>query len=323
MKQPWKDVHHLIELRRIPLTDTDTRAHLAAGHLLRLTAEVAVPADYYRGLPPWKKAEARAAAVGLTADKAVVCGMAAARLWGIALLGIENTVDLLLPGANRPASRSSWISGSTYRSATLPEAQMTEQGGIRVTGLLRTLTDIRRYAGEREAVAALDSVRLRWPAFTEERFHAGLALMGAYPGIRAFREAVALSHPGIGSPWETKARLLLLECGEEAIISVETQVQFYDEITDKYYFVDILINGWLILEIDGRAKYLGTYGTDPETVIVDEREREKALQNLGPVVLRAGKSHMEEPPEGHCEMVLMVLRGLKTFTAPASVPRVA
>lgn len=323
VQQTWKETHQLIELRKVPLTNTDVAAGVASGRLLRLTAEVAVPRAYFTGLPPWGKAEARAAAVGLTADKAVVCGMAAGRLWGLSLLGVEKTVDLLLPGRSRPPSKRLWISGSTYRSAALPEAQITTQGGIRVTTLLRTLTDICRYEDRDEAVAAVDSARRTWPTFTAEKFHERLEHMGSFPGIEAFRETVAMSREMIGSPWETKARLLLLRCGDAAIVSVETQVKFHDPVTEKIYYVDILINGWLVLEIDGKSKYLGVYGDDPETVIRDEREREKALQNLGSVVLRVGKKDMEEPAVGYCAMVQLVLRGLRNFTAPVSLPRVA
>ncbi|MDO5512044.1 hypothetical protein [Corynebacterium sp.] len=323
MQQTWKETHQLIELRKVPLTNTDVPAGVASGHLLRLTAEVAVPRDYFTRLPPWEKAEARAAAVGLATDKAVVCGMAAARLWGVPLLGVEKTVDLLLPGRSRPPSKRLWMSGTTYRSAVLPEAQITTQGGIRVTTLLRTLTDICRYEDRDEAVAAVDSVRRKWPTFTKEKLHQRLEHMGSYPGIGDFREVVEMSRAMIGSPWETKARLLLLRCGDPAIISVETQVAFQDPITGKVYYVDILINGWLVLEIDGLTKYRGAYGDDPETVILEERAREKALQNLGSVVLRVGKEDLEEPEVGYCVMVQLVLRGLQSFTAPVSLPRVA
>lgn len=314
--QNWKDIHRLVELRKVPLTDTGVRERLESGALLRLTAEVAVPCSYFQELSPWGKAEAQAAAVGLTADKAVVSGMAAGRLWGLKLLGVEKTVDLHLPGSARPPARRLWIAGTTYRSAALPADQVTTKGGIRVTTLLRTLSDISRRETQMETVAAIDSARMTWSAFTPVKIHERLRTMGAFPGIRAFREAIGLSRPDIGSPWETKARLLLQRCGDPAITSIETQVRFLDSDTGATYFVDILINGWLILEVDGRAKYLGVYGEDPGVVIRGEREREKALQNLGPVVLRVGKEHMEERGDGHCVMVQMVLRGLRNFTPP-------
>ncbi|MDO5670319.1 MAG: hypothetical protein Q4G50_09965 [Corynebacterium sp.] len=99
-------------------------------------------------------------------------------------------------------------------------------------------------------------------------------------------------------------------------------MEFVDSITGKHYFVDILINGWLVLEIDGKSKYNGEYGEDPEKVILDEREREKALQNLGTTVLRTGKKDMDDNPDGPCVMLQTVQRALHNFDPPKSLPRV-
>lgn len=222
MLPDWKDTHHVIDLTRLTLADEDIRARLRSGELRKLTAEIAVPADYYRQLPPWEKAEARAAAVGLTADKAVVSGMATARLQGIRLLGVEERVDLQLPGDSRPGAKSTWMTGARYRSTYLPDNHVRVHRGIRVTTIVRTLADIARFAGHTEAVAAIDSARRRWrqctPAFMEERVEE----MGAFPGVRGFRKALGASRPGIDSPWETKARLTLESA--EGIRRLETQV---------------------------------------------------------------------------------------------------
>lgn len=51
--------------------------------------------------------------------------------------------------------------------------------------------------------------------------------------------------------------------------------------------VDALINGWLVVELDGRLKYDGTYGA-PADVMLAELERQKQLQSLGLTVIRAG-----------------------------------
>lgn len=191
-----------------------------------------------------------------------------------------------------------------------------------MTGLTRTLVDIARHESHHEAVAAIDSVRKKWPGLTADLLRTRVASFGRFPGKRKFLRAVADSRPVIGSPWETKARLLLQESGIEEIFLIETQVEFLDPITGKHYFVDILINGWLVLEVDGKSKYTGEYGDDPEKVILNEREREKALQNLGTSVLRTQKSDMDEAPDGHCEMLRMVQRAVKNFNPPKSLPRV-
>lgn len=96
MQPDWKDTHQLTDLRKLKLTDSDISTAIRTGRLIKLTAEVAIDKQYYDGLPTWKRAEARAAAVGISVDKAVVSGMAAGQLWGIKLLGVEEAVDLHL-----------------------------------------------------------------------------------------------------------------------------------------------------------------------------------------------------------------------------------
>ena len=49
----------------------------------------------------------------------------------------------------------------------------------------------------------------------------------------------------------------------------------------------MLINGWLVVELDGRLKYEGMYGA-PTDVMLAELERQKQLQSLGLTVIRAG-----------------------------------
>lgn len=51
------------------------------------------------------------------------------------------------------------------------------------------------------------------------------------------------------------------------------------------YFVDIVIDDWLIIEVDGDQKYLGDYG-DSAAVVLAELKREKRLKNLGYEFLR-------------------------------------
>lgn len=321
MTPDWKDTHRLVLLRHLPYDSPEIRDRLSSGTLLRLTSEVAVPADHYRNLPPWGQAEARAAAVGLTVDKGVVAGKAAARLWGVELLHVEKEVEVQLPGRARASGRRTWTTGARYRSVILPDRYHTVERGIRVTTPMRCLLDIARHESPHEAVVALDSARRLWPGLTVDVIRRDIALMGPVRNGAKFHAALERSLPGIGSPWETLARLLLLDAALPAIHTIETQVGFRDPLTGRSYFVDILINGWLVLEVDGRSKYRGAYGDTPAAVVLAERDREKALQNLGRVVLRVGKSELTDGGAGECTMLQMVRRALHSFTAPDSLPR--
>lgn len=79
----WAEEFGLINLTRLKQSDHEVSRRVADGVLRKLTAEVVMDAELYEQLPPWDRAAARAFAVGLTVDKAVVSGQAAARLWGL------------------------------------------------------------------------------------------------------------------------------------------------------------------------------------------------------------------------------------------------
>ena len=52
-----------------------------------------------------------------------------------------------------------------------------------------------------------------------------------------------------------------------------------------------------MLEVDGDAKYDGTYGEAPAHVVKQQIKRQRALENRGYVVLRFGPSEMKVPDE--------------------------
>ncbi len=158
----WPDHFCLIQLRRLTLKDQDVLAKVADGTLRKLTKEIAMDARAFADLPPWDKATARAAAVGLTADTAVVAGPAAARLWGIDVLGHDDTTELLLPGSARPGSKKGWPPGVVYRSGFLHPDDIHSEHGRRVTRLIRTLADIARHHTLEQTVVAVDSARRLW-----------------------------------------------------------------------------------------------------------------------------------------------------------------
>ena len=130
-----------------------------------------------------------------------------------------------------------------------------------------------------------------------------------FRGARAVREALGLSIPNAGSALESHARVLLVLSDVPGIESIAAQAAIRDPATGETYYVDLLINGWLIVEIDGDVKYDGeTYGRTDD-VIRAERSREKALQNTGRVVVRV--SDPRETPE-------VVAHALATFRGAAA-----
>lgn len=322
--QNWGKNYGLVELRRTPITDTTTAQQLTDGRLITLTDEVAIPRETYHALEPWERATARAFAVGLTCDRAVVSGQAAARLQGLETLDIEDRVDLQLPGPNKPHGPGTWHPHVRYRSSQLPEGQIEEHNGIRVTSLIRTLFDIPRFHGLRHGIITIDSARRQNPSLTQPALRQKLAAYPSFPGVRAVRQAISMSIGDSGSAQETIARLVLLEADLPQVTSIEYQVEVPYDNGRRAFFVDILLNGWLIIEIDGANKYTGFYGKKTDKVLREERARENILKNEGRHVLRFSASDLKPGPNGDCVMLRTVAETLDNYVdrlVALSLPR--
>lgn len=310
----WGKEFELVQVRRQSAADRQFWGN--RDKYVYLTAEVAMPKEKYEQLPPWEQATARAAAVGLTADTAVVAGKAAARLLGISVLDWEPVVELMHVNGKQAGSRGKWPAGVRFRYSYLDVEEIHCSHGLRLTGIFRTLRDIASYHGVLDGVVAIDSARRRWPELTKKVLQNNLTSGSPYHGIRAVRRAIELSVPNSGSALESKARWLLISADLPGVTSIKTQVRFIYDERGSYFVVDILINDWLILEVDGAVKYDGfTYGRTDQ-VIRDERRREKELQNLGKVVLRVSDEHLQVRPDGGCGMFDLVGNALANFTAP-------
>lgn len=313
----WGRKFNLVQVRRRPAADREFWEKV--GSHVYLTAEVAMLKNTYEELPPWEQATAKAAAVGLTVDTAVIAGKSAARLLGIAVLDWEPVVELMHVDGKHPGSRRTWPAGTTFRQAYLNAAEAHHVHGLRLTGTLRTLRDIACYHGVLDGVVAIDSARQRWPELTTKFLQEKLTEGPPYHGIRAVRKAIELSVPDSESALESKARWLLVTADLPGVTSIKTQVRIsYDE-HGSYFQVDILLNDWLIVEVDGAVKYDGfTYGRTDQ-IIRDERQREKILQNLGKVVIRVANADLNVRPDGGCGMFDLIETALANFVVP--VPR--
>ncbi|MDO5671137.1 MAG: hypothetical protein Q4G50_14195 [Corynebacterium sp.] len=280
----WQEKFGLVTTRRKAASDTEFWSNRAAFHFL--TREVAMPAEKWTALKPWEKHTARAAARALASKKAVVAGRAAARLLGIGVHAWNDpVVDLLLPEGKTGPARSLWPPGVVFRKHYLPLTQIYRVHGLRVTNVTRTLRDITCWYGVLEGVVAMDAARKKWPELTKGMLWEGMIDGPRYKGKADVQNALELSVTNSGSPKESHARYLLLT-SDIVLESLELQAEIIDPETGETYYVDFLINGWLVLEIDGDVKYDGvTYGRTDATIRA-ERQREKAIQNTGKVMRR-------------------------------------
>lgn len=314
----WKKELNLVNLRSLSNSDTSVRQSLGSGSMTKLTAEVAIPTELYRGLKPWERALARAAAVSMTMDKAVVTGRAALRMWEIDGWGVEKTVDVKLLGDGRGPSRRQWPHGVSYISGYLPEDSFLVYEGMRVAKISRAAIDVARRDGLTQGVVAMDSARRKWPGLTTEILLKELELAGRIGNRAIAAKAIELSRADSGSVLETRARLIILDADIPEIESIEYQVAIpFGADPLSYYVVDMQVNGWLVLEVDGATKYRGTYGVSPEDAIRQERAREKYLQNRGLSVIRVLEEHLRPEADGSYPLVGLVARSLRTLRRPA------
>lgn len=292
----------LINLRTIQSTDTRTWDAIARGELVALSSQWYLPAHIYKDLEWFKQRALRAFAVGRTARKAVIAGRAAARLHGIWVISMsEETVEVIAPNGAVPAKRDRDI-GVTYRFAKLKHRDIMYWNGIRLTGVARTIIDICRYHGEVEGIIACDWALARQMDRAQLAYE--LALLGRRKGVATARKCIAAAISISESPYESFARALLLQAG-------------ISEITPQAwvgnYRVDLLVAGFLIIEIDGDVKYAGELRDD---TVLQERQREKYLLNQGFRLMRYRPRDMVKDPEHFVAEVRAVLASSPHYGDP-------
>ena len=155
----------------------------------------------------------------------------------------------------------------------------------RATTLCQTLIDCCRCLPLAQAVSVLDSAVRQGRSDVEELD--GLVPQRG-PWARRLREAVKLVDPQSQSVLESAARVLFVSAGIGPIVS---QVAI-----DRVGWVDLVVAGWLVIEVDGYAVHRERFRED--------RRRDAELVRQGFVVLRFTYEDLERRPQ----WVLSVVR---------------
>ena len=158
---------------------------------------------------------AESAAVAAGAADAVVCDVAAAKLWQLPLppwIGLgEGPVSVAVP-SGRPHPRRRGVRGRRLR---LPDAHITEVTGLRVTTPARTWMDCAAIMPFDYLVAMGDAIlhrRLAEPSALQDLSQWGYRRRG----IVAIRAALLLLDGRAESPGESRVRVLLIGGGIDA-----------------------------------------------------------------------------------------------------------
>ncbi|TAM90649.1 MAG: DUF559 domain-containing protein [Jatrophihabitans sp.] len=152
---------------------------------------------------------------------------------------------------------------------------MTFWNGTAVTTVARTVVDCARH-DRRDGLMVADAA-LRDAIVTAAEIDKSLERATGWPFVRRARSVLALADGRAESPLESLTRLRIAESG---LPVPDLQVWIRDPWTGRRYRVDGL---WaeqrLVLEVDGRDKYVGQE-------LQREAEREHALRRLGYRVIR-------------------------------------
>lgn len=312
----WPGQFELIEIRKKSSRDQEFWADQERYY--HLTAEIAVTRKKFDGLKPWERSIALCAAVGLTVDRAIVAGRAAALLWGIKVLTWDRTVELMHTDGKQAGAAGTWPPNVRHRRCNLRSDEVHEEHGLRVTLATRALRDIAAHHGVLEGLVAMDSARSQWPHLTKEYLRQELVDGARFNGIGKVRDTIALSVPNAGSPLETKARYLIVTSDLPGVQTIEAQARINRGPGAGHFDVDLLINGWLVIELDGRFKLDGTTFGKTDAALRAERNREVFIQNTGKRFIRAGWEHLEPQSDGEIPLLTMITEALRTHIVPAT-----
>ena len=178
--------------------------------------------------------------------------------------------------------------------------------GIPVTSLGRTIVDLARTEPLLSAVIAGDAAL---KCCDPEELDAELQRARGWKGVARARRAVSLMDGRSENPGESQSRIILRENG----FDVESQVEILDSDGRTLARVDWLVDGVVVCEFDGKAKYTRYLRPDenPGDVVFREKVREDAVRDLGYPVVRWTWADLANP----AELVARVARAVERAAA--------
>ena len=279
---------HFINLR---YAGAESPHHLAlqCGELTQIAPWVAVPTATWRQWVRHKQQFAKVVAAGWSTHRAVLISKSAARLWGMWVISREGEeVELAVPSGSIPPRRLT-PKGYRYRRVKSLQESTVSIAGVRATNPARTCLEIARLHGFPDGLVATDSALGQHDVTTYD-LREELAKMQRTRGQAAMRKVIEHAYGGSESPYESYLRALIIERFPQ--VKIEPQKPLLGK-----YRADLCLDGWLVVEVDGDAKYDGTYDEAPAHVVKQQIKRQRALENRGYVVLRFGPSEMKAPDE--------------------------
>jgi hypothetical protein len=292
----------------------------ASGWMSNVRRGVYSPAEHLASLPAVGRHVLRARAEAWAAPSLVVSHVSAAAMHGLPVsINALSRVHLTRPGRSGAVRGSSRI----LHVASVDPLDIVEIGGVRTTSVARTLVDVARTESFEVAVTVADAAL--HAASTPGTTSTAPLLIGhvvelleairGRVGATAARRSLDFADGRSESPGETRLRIAIAAIGLHA---PHLQCKVHDPF-DKFLGrtdFGFLTHG-LLVEFDGMVKYskLLREGQSVAEAVIEERNREKRLQELGWHVLRVIWSELFDLKELERRIRSMMDRGAKALTA--------
>lgn len=223
----------------------------------------------------------------------VLSHTAAAALHGLPLMSHSRA-----PGHRVHLIRDSPGPGESTARHTLHQRYGADQCGPPIEGIavvrpVLAAFGVAEIAGLVAGVMALDAALHRGLTTTEEA-QSWLSRLGRRPGTAVVRRMVAAADGLSESPLESQARIVVHALGYRLCLQVVLRTPGGEFVAR----VDGLIAELgVVVEVDGKGKYVGLAGTGSVSAVVSEKHRESAIRDLGYGVVRLDHASLEDPDQ--------------------------
>lgn len=269
------------------------------GEVVRLVRGIYVPLTVVERLDPWDREVLRSVAAATRGRlRQPLCGISAARVWGVPIL--EDTFAPVVDALGWDDHATRRVSDLRYWATADNEYRVVEHGGASLTDLPRTIAELAVRSAFARAVAAIDwAVRERKrpgaPATTLDDIRAAAEALSLVRGRARLERALLFADGRSESPGESWMRVLIHQLGFEVPdLQHEYRVADGRRFRSDFRWPSIRLAG----EFDGRLKYRAGRSRDGrsvEQVVIEEKDREDAIRATGDGMLRCVWDDLRDP----------------------------
>lgn len=277
----------------------------ARGDLVRLVRGIYAPRAVIDALLPSERELLRAVAAAARGRvRQPLCGISAARVWGIPILedDFEPVVDAL--GWDHRATRRladvRYWAAADDRYRVIGHHPVAACPAIAVTDLPRTIAELAARSSFARAVAATDwAIRVRrrreGVTTTLDEIRSVASALGLVRGSARLARALSFADGRSESAGESWMRVLIHQLGFE-VPELQHEYLLADgrRFRSDFRWSSIRLAG----EFDGRLKYRAAEargGLTAEQIVVEEKDREDAIRSTGDGMLRCVRDDLRDP----------------------------